>query len=570
MAEPVKRVHYFDHQFLREGDFTAEQSYHMKMRRLHNSLLHTWGIAEGLALSFASGASRADINEGVAVDGEGQEMVLVGNTQTEDLSGFAGKTAYVTIEYRQEQTDSTSETGVQGYRRWEEKPFIDAVETAPTDPSKKLILGRVTVGSDGKISSTDEGEGLNRRRAAGVVGGDLQVRSLTLTDPTVVSTQWPRMRLGAPSRADLAGSLRVTGGADVVGSLHVTGGTILDGNVGIGQATPTQKLDVAGTVKATAFQGNGAQLTNVVLKAGDTMTGKLDITATGLGLNITNNAAVGGTLSVTGNLTVTGNVGIGQATPTQKLDVAGTVKATAFQGNNLDLRNAVAPDRSALIWTANVNANAGVVALVSKDFNTVPLNRKAAVAGGSLVDNVHGVYASAPAGTFALYVDGTSHFQGAKDGYVVDIFVNASGQRLRTGDVVKLKGTPVTRFQGDCGKIPVIEVTLADQENDTMVIGVVDGEAIPQPDVPDTRVGSDDPTFTEDGGALFVVTLGTYAHCKVDATEVPIQVGDLLTSSTNPGHAKKATNPTVGSTIGKALEPLQEGTGYIAIFVNNH
>jgi hypothetical protein len=153
-------------------------------------------------------------------------------------------------------------------------------------------------------------------------------------------------------------------------------------------------------------------------------------------------------------------------------------------------------------------------------------------------------------------------------GHITDRFINRSGQRLRTGDVVKLKGTPIARFSGENNRIPLPEVILCDQENDSKVIGIVDSEAIPGPEVPDTRIGADDPTFIEDGGDLYVVILGTYAHCKVDATEAPIEVGDLLTSSKNPGHAKKATDPKLGTIIGKALEPLEKGTGYIAVFVN--
>jgi hypothetical protein len=165
-----------------------------------------------------------------------------------------------------------------------------------------------------------------------------------------------------------------------------------------------------------------------------------------------------------------------------------------------------------------------------------------------------------------LLVKGTANFRRPKVGFVVDTFVNASGGRFQMGDVVKLTGGKIRRFTGTDNQIPVSEVILADTPNDHKVIGVVAGISVPEPDTPDTRV--EDPSFIGDGGELFVVTLGTFAHCKVDATKASIQVGDLLTSSATPGHAQKATEPKIGSIIGKALESLEKGTGSIAVFVN--
>jgi len=58
-------------------------------------------------------------------------------------------------------------------------------------------------------------------------------------------------------------------------------------------------------------------------------------------------------------------------------------------------------------------------------------------------------------------------------------------------------------------------------------------------------------------------------YCKVDAQNSPIEVGDLLTTSSTPGHAMKAGDPlkAFGSVIGKALRPLREGLGLIPILI---
>jgi len=62
---------------------------------------------------------------------------------------------------------------------------------------------------------------------------------------------------------------------------------------------------------------------------------------------------------------------------------------------------------------------------------------------------------------------------------------------------------------------------------------------------------------------------------KVSAENGPIQPGDLLTSASLPGHAMKASPIDLdgveiyrpGTTIGKALEALGEGTGVISVLI---
>jgi len=65
------------------------------------------------------------------------------------------------------------------------------------------------------------------------------------------------------------------------------------------------------------------------------------------------------------------------------------------------------------------------------------------------------------------------------------------------------------------------------------------------------------------------VALVGKVFCKVDATFGAIAVGDLLTTSTTPGHAMKTSDPfkAFGAVIGKALRPLMGGKGLIPILI---
>lgn len=59
------------------------------------------------------------------------------------------------------------------------------------------------------------------------------------------------------------------------------------------------------------------------------------------------------------------------------------------------------------------------------------------------------------------------------------------------------------------------------------------------------------------------------AWCWSDATEEPIKVGDLLTTSGTEGHAMRASDrlAALGAVIGKALSPLNAGTGHVLVLV---
>jgi hypothetical protein len=56
---------------------------------------------------------------------------------------------------------------------------------------------------------------------------------------------------------------------------------------------------------------------------------------------------------------------------------------------------------------------------------------------------------------------------------------------------------------------------------------------------------------------------------KVSAENGPIKVGDLLVTSSTPGYAMKGTDRSLltGAVVGKAMGPLDSGTGTIEVLV---
>jgi hypothetical protein len=81
-TEPLDRMNYFNGQRLEARDFRLDQDYHMRVRRLLNSSLYTYGIASGLEVTVKAGdAHRVVVSPGLALDPEGREIVVLEDTE---------------------------------------------------------------------------------------------------------------------------------------------------------------------------------------------------------------------------------------------------------------------------------------------------------------------------------------------------------------------------------------------------------------------------------------------------------------------------------------------------------
>jgi hypothetical protein len=165
-----------------------------------------------------------------------------------------------------------------------------------------------------------------------------------------------------------------------------------------------------------------------------------------------------------------------------------------------------------------------------------------------------------------LYVGGSIGAGGGKGGYVMDRFINRKSHKLERGDVVVVHHGSVDHYYGQDNRIPILEVEIANKAEDTRVCGIVDEPVASANALRDLHGSQVDTSLVGQ-----MVTLGAYAHCKADATNGAIAAGDLLTTSSTPGHVQKVSEGAVpaGAIIGKALGPLKKGKGIIPILVSH-
>lgn len=128
-------------------------------------------------------------------------------------------------------------------------------------------------------------------------------------------------------------------------------------------------------------------------------------------------------------------------------------------------------------------------------------------------------------------------------------------------------------FQTSQNNIPKGSVLIIDEQNpghlrlserayDTRVAGVLSGANGINPGISLSQRG------VLEGGQNVALTGRVYV--LADASYGPIKPGDLLTTSSTPGHAMKATDQmnARGAILGKAMSPLPTGTGMVLVLVS--
>ena len=360
-----------------------------------------------------------------------------------------------------------------------------------------------------------------------------------------------------------------------------------NGDVGIGTDTPGAKLHVVGGVYSSsaidAFYNQGFRL--VVSGPGDsrsswtydggTTTARLTSVGgvkTSLGSNGVNDRLI---------LDLAGNVGIGGSNSSYKLHVqGGSINATDGLCINGDCRGSWSAVGSQ--WSngsSSINYGGGSVGIgITSPLYTLDVNGgvngfRAKAASASSNDTIAtfennsaiqmivrangnvGIATTAP--TEKLHVSGNIKVTGNID---VGGNINAkyqdmaewveSSQQLTAGTVVVLDENKNN------------QVVASTQSYDSRVAGVIS----PQPGI----------ALGDRGERRVLVAATGRVKVKVDASNGPIKIGDLLVTSDKEGFAMKSVPVEFGGVrmhrpgtlIGKALEPLANGTGEILVLLS--
>ncbi|MBI9044420.1 MAG: hypothetical protein JEZ06_08040 [Anaerolineaceae bacterium] len=372
-----KRLRYFYGQFLQAQDFVDEQNYHRGHRRHHLHFFHSPGIVAGLDVTISG--SVATVKSGIAIDGDGNLIVLA-DDQNADIPTDEDNNYLLTIVYQEIVANKLETDSIDGdYPRWHEKPLIElyteedwvSMSNRPIRLEKFSVVGSTITkseenvrvyagfqlpgGPELKSGQSEQAELYGDLEVSGnarINSGTLKIEAPDKTDALLTlgngknqdllefktENGWKFTSADSEENTSLdlqalesGKSFRVIScdGEHVPLEVFFPGSekenVVLlvqdDGNVGIGMINPDNKLDVMGDIATRS--GGAVRIykpddgSYAVLKLDENQTLQLCATGSDGQLNIDKD----------------GNVGIGTTTPSEKLEIDGVIRATAFEGD---------------------------------------------------------------------------------------------------------------------------------------------------------------------------------------------------------------------------------------------
>ena len=346
------------------------------------------------------------------------------------------------------------------------------------------------------------------------------------------------------------------------------------GNVGIGTSKPTAKLSVI----TSSESGETIIGLNNSTSTDNFPVGIAGLSAGSLGVGVYGSAtsASGANMGVFGETSSSTGIGVEGVSVaatgggTNSSGVAGMYNATSGTGNGV-MGITYTPEGAGVYGSAaatgsSATANgvqgassaakgAGVAGTATENIGVSGITNGSGgeggyfdntVAGNILIGAVNGVHKFRVDGTGKGYFDGGTMTGGAD--FAESVAIAPATRPQTPGDLLIVDTTSKRRL------------ALSAEPYSTLVAGIYSTK----PGVLATPHSMNETVADEVPLAIVGIV-----PCKVSAENGPIAPGDLLVSSSTPGHAMKGSDRSrmLGAVVGKALEPLDAGIGVIQVLV---
>jgi hypothetical protein len=342
-------------------------------------------------------------------------------------------------------------------------------------------------------------------------------------------------------------------------SVWVTAGNTVyynSGKVGIGTATPAQRLSVQDTVS----NGYAASIKN---SYGD----GLVVEADGSGKRgIYSRVAFGGSAAVDGDgggiFPYPGGIGV-RGNSSNNYGVAGFSDTIGTYGEG----------KFGVVGKTSLAVGAGVLGVTTSSlFNATGILGRATSGSGQTVGVTgESVVSGSGTGVVGRGAATGGYFEATNAAGWAGVFngrVQANILQINGGSDLAEPFETTEEVTPEPGTVMVIDehahgkLTVSTTAYDRKVAGIISGAGGVKPGI----------TLKQDGlmdGSSLVAIAGR-VYCKAEASSGAIRPGDLLTTSAITGHAMKATehDRAQGAIIGKAMTGLDSGTGLVLVLVN--